>query len=478
MFDASPRRSFGVVPQLVVPLIFGALTVAGCRSVDPSPQLSRAADAVEARLGARPAWGAGAPALRNPLPTGLAIERALQVHPTIGARLAAVEQAEAQRVAAERLPNPSLTAALGIPIDGDGGTPGGVGLTAPITALLTRPDRIATADAELRREVLALADLAHRLAEETVRGCITVHHLREQVALDDERTRVLERLALLRADLERRGEGTGAQLAAAMDTLGAAREKAAASRKALALAEASLLSLLGGDDPGAGCPAIDASTLPPLSAIDAGMPELTAILADRLDVAAAIARVEAHGARVETAELERLGAIAFSLRAEENFVGRQGLFPGIRFELPILDPGDARIATARAAALRAVHEAEEVVRLALLEVRRATIERQGDAERLAHLRDTRIPAAEEHLRLQGLRRAAGEGTELEVLAANLDLILARRTESSCSADLRTSRLRLARAVGEPFARANDPRASDGAVPRTSETRTTKKEGGR
>ncbi|MGA1489027.1 MAG: TolC family protein, partial [Planctomycetota bacterium] len=279
MFDASPRRSFGVVPQLVVPLIFGALTVAGCRSVDPSPQLSRAADAVEARLGARPAWGAGAPALRNPLPTGLAIERALQVHPTIGARLAAVEQAEAQRVAAERLPNPSLTAALGIPIDGDGGTPGGVGLTAPITALLTRPDRIATADAELRREVLALADLAHRLAEETVRGCITVHHLREQVALDDERTRVLERLALLRADLERRGEGTGSQLTAAMDTLGAAREKAAASRKALALAEASLLSLLGGDDPGAGCPAIAASPLPPLAARAAGMPARPALLA-------------------------------------------------------------------------------------------------------------------------------------------------------------------------------------------------------
>jgi HAE1 family hydrophobic/amphiphilic exporter-1 len=129
----------------------------------------------------------------------------------------------------------------------------------------------------------------------------------------------------------------------------------------------------------------------------------------------------------------------------------EGRFPdasvGLAFSLPLGN----RVARADAAALRATRTQAELAllrarQLVGVEVRNAVFAEQTAVQRIAAARAGR-EAAEEQLRAEEERFAAGLTTSFLVLTRQNDLTQARLVETRALADLRRARVERARATG-------------------------------
>jgi len=445
--SGAPRHS-RTAPQRAVAAIAILALIAGCASTDPARELRDASALVGSRADIAPAWhtAPGTTPLPDPLDLATATRRAIERHPTLRAEIAAVAAARADFAQADRLPNPRLRLAFGIPIDGGGGDPLFAGLMAPLAALWTRPARLAAADAELRDAVLTLADRA-LLAVEAVRAAFAaVHHGRERARLDAHAVDLASvRLSLVEA-LERAGEATRAGVEGSRLELARARDRALRSAEASALAERRLLELIG-EAGRAVCPALDPSGL----AVSPAAPTERALLplaaAQRLDVAAARAAADAAEESHGLARRERYGSSELGVEFERDMDDREFIFPALSLEIPILDPGDAKVAAAAARAERARREAEAVESRALLEVRSAHSRFEGARERLGAIEREWLAAARTRASLAAEVAAAGEISRIEALQAALDEIEAERERNDAELDLRVARFELERAAG-------------------------------
>jgi len=446
----APRaRRGGRAPlAAIIPLALFAALAAGCASADPSSELRDAAHLVGSRAAIAPDWPppAGDSPLPDPLDLAAATRRAIERHPTLLAEVAAVARARADFAQADRLPNPTLRLAFGLPIDGGGGEPFIAGVMAPLAALWTRPARLAAADAELRRSVLSLAERALRAIEMARTAFAAVHHGREREALDLRAVSIAEERLALVESLARAGEADRAAVEESRIELARRRDRAFRSGEERAVAERTLLELIG-EAGRAECPALDPAGL----AVSEAAPSEKALIplasSQRLDVAAARAGAEAAEESLSLARRERFGDSEVRLEYERDMEDRELLWPGIDLDLPIFDPGDARIASAAAEAERARREAEAIESEAIREVRSAHARFTGARDRLVAIEREWLAAARSRARLAAETAAAGEMSRTESLSASIEEIEAEREWNDAALEMRAARFELERAAG-------------------------------
>ena len=448
------RRSHPLLPTRVTALTAATLlTCAGCidptsdRDLDTTVELAapRAVGVDAERLRAAPDDDDIRPAIPRMLTVEDAIEIAMSRDPAIRRALEQVAIARARLAARDRAPNPMVEFGIGVPVDGLSGAPAIAMFAQQITWLWTRPARLDAADARRRAAILDAADAVIALDAEVRRRhaeAVAAIRLADIAAEDAAAAATLRRLTDRRAE---EGEATRIDVARARLAVETAELDAVARRDAARTARLTLVATIG-------LPDADPESFTPVpgDAADAAPPpddsrivELAA--SARLDVAAAVCRLEAAAADADLAGLSRIPEVSATLMWNRNFMDREAVLPGLRLSLPIFDDGEPAVAEAAAAwrdAALACIEARRTgvaeARLALDAWHRASILADGveasvltaarDAERLedaAHREGTSsLDAAIEARRRRLLAERAVIDHRLDAELALIDLVQA------------------------------------------------------
>jgi len=430
--------------------------LAGCTaSVDPREDIALSARHVEDRTGQAPGWSSPAApngqGLRDgdePLTVRRAVLLALRDNPGIRADLARIAAARADLAQAGLLPNPVLSASLGLDVEGDSAMLMGNAMQS-LSSLWLRPSKQAAARSALRQVVLRVSDNAIALAATVEASHRRIVHYQA----------VLGALAELRQALVRGERAARDQFAAGMGTsleanrlqaevlATVARERT--TGKKLDVEKRTLLELLNrADGP------TDWQAAPAAESADAVPDEHTlAALArrQRLDVLAAGWAVKASRARLRQAELDARGDFDIGLMLErEN--PRKGetktaIGPAVRAEVPVFDGGEPRIAKARAELSRTRLQARLVEQQAVREVRQASRRLRTAGDQVRAYRTELLPLAVRNTREARAAFDAGMADLVDVIAAERDRIKVALDLQQFELDRDLSRIALARAVG-------------------------------
>ena len=401
--------------RAAVGLLALAAALGGCATVRPDAGLAEVRQALRTHLGQElersdtPARAEAAAQrvdalLASPLSADDAVQVALLNHRGLQAALEQLGIAEAERVQALRLPNPGL--ALGRTRSGDERETEW-SLHLALTRLLALPRRRVAEDARLRQvqDSVALQVLGH--AEDTRKAWVQAVAAEETVRY----ARQVMDAAEAGAELARRMAAAGN-----FNKLQRAREQGFYADAALNLARAQqgqraarerltrLLGLWG---------AQTAFQLPPrlpnLPPEPADLPDLERrAIAQRLDVQGALRAADEAAQRLGLDRATRLaGGLELGLAASRGSDGDRSRGWELGFELPLFDPGDARVARAEAVHRQAMHRAAQVAVDARSEVREAWNAQRTAWDIARHHREEIVPlrrqiAEENLLRYNGM----------------------------------------------------------------------------
>jgi cobalt-zinc-cadmium efflux system outer membrane protein len=457
------------VALVAIPL----LAAPACRSLSNEPDLRQAADRLESRVGFAPEWAPDEPRASDPeeptrpLSVRESMRVAVQRHPVVREKLAELAERRADLVQADRFPNPLLTLSFGFPIDGEGGSPAMHGIRQSLSALWTRPTRVAAAEAELRAAVLSLCDVSVALAASVGRSLAEVHHRERQAGHSSrEVLRLEERVELLRT-IEAAGEAPRGVVNAARRELAAARRREIDDRERSAAAKRTLFERLGASALDAAALGsdlrVDASTLPALDAVPPSEEEvIELVVSQRLDVLAAFAALEGSEARVRSAARSRWPEMTIGVDYYRNFSERESVGPAVGLEIPIFDTGRAALAKAEAIESRTLAAADRILTEAILEARLAHVALVEARERRTRLEvDWLEPLRDDH-RIVLEAFEAGEASRVEVLRREAELLEAERRLDDAALAIRVAHYELWRAAGGSLARIDDDPAVDAA----------------
>ena len=292
----------------------------------------------------------------------------------------------------------------------------------------------------------------------TVRGYLVAAQARAALAVAQAEVEAQTALLAQVEALVELGARPASETAQQRERLAAARGAVLDARRAQALAEAELVSLLGLD------PAVDyAFPAPADSGADAEPADRLAVqaAASRPDVRAAQAGVSAARADIAAAQAARRPQVAVVAGAGTSFTSAAvGGLPGqlgdnragqlgLRVSLPVFDGGRTRgrVRQAQARAIAAGARADEVRRAAALEVRQAAIV-LADLEAQADLADVRVAAAQTALDAEAARYQAGETTLQSVAQLRARAVDAATRQAVLAATARYQRLLLRLAAGD------------------------------
>ena len=431
---------------MVIGLI-GVSSTSGCKSLDPRPVIAQSAATVLERTGILPAWLGPKPdaAFPDRLDESTAVAMALRHDARLLQELQRIAEARADLVQSGLLPNPVLAIDLGFPIDGSGGaTKIGVGLTAQLTALLTRSDRISAADSELRARVLecserALETAAHARAAharvvfaQSALGPVREAAEEAQHAVDQSRQRVAA------------GEDTSLEVNRQRLLLAKLTTELAERQSTLETRKRELLARVGWAQHAASFEVVDGARESRAPATEEEVIDLAQT--QRLDVAAAR---EAARAALHRLSAERKSRLDFGAGAnfERTDDGRRELGPSVTVGLPIFDWGDARIAKADAEIGRLVLEAGRVEQDAVLEARIAFIAERTAREQLGRYEGDVGTLAATNLDLARRAFGAGQADLTVLLEAQQQRAEARVKIVELRERAALARIELERAVG-------------------------------
>ena len=398
-----------------VALLALALALGGCASLQPeaafepvreltrqhtAQELQRAATPEQAETIARRVDAL----LARPLSADDAVQIALLNHRGLRAALEDLGIAEADRVQALRLPNPGL--ALGRTRSGDERETEW-SLHLALEHLLARPQRRAAEDRRLRQVQAAVTLQVIGHAADTRKAWVQAVAAEETVRY----ARQVMDAAEAGAELARRMAAAGN-----FNKLQRAREQGFYADAALNLARAQqaqraarerltrLLGLWGGQT---------AFQLPPrlpdLPPEPADLPDLERrAIAQRLDVQSALQAAEEATQRLGLDRTTRLaGGLELGLAGARGHDGARSNGWEIGVEIPLFDPGDARVARAEAVHRQALHRAAQVAVDARSEVREAWSAQRTAWDVARHHREEIVPlrrqiAEENLLRYNGM----------------------------------------------------------------------------
>lgn len=366
---------------------------------------------------------------------------AIRHHPEIRALVARVVESRADFVQAGLWPNPVLQGALGLPIDGGGGSPGMAAAMVAIADLWKRPARKRSAEADLRVSLLTLSDASLTFVRDVKVGVSEQVHARRSVLESDRAARVWSELVELWEASERSGEASRQAVNTAVLAAGRARDRLEVDLDACRQAEVRLAERVGSKV------LLSDRILPELAGLRSSDPAPWAGLLYRFDVQAALASIDSASARERLAQWSRLPEVSVGARFERNFSNRKGVFPQAQVELPIFDTGRAAAAKAEAIASRTEAECESVLWSALLEIRLASSAYEVAQERWKIWSEVSLPAASESWDLAQSVYEAGELSGIDLRVRETEYLRVRREGVDRSAACYSAWFELERALG-------------------------------
>jgi cobalt-zinc-cadmium efflux system outer membrane protein len=434
-----------------------AIAAGGCAaSLDPAPDIGRAAVAVEERSGWRPTWDQPwADAVEGwdgsgPLGLEQAVASALRNNRAIRAEIEQIAAGRADLVQAGLLPNPVLSLTVRFPFAGaEGVTFVGASVMEQFTSLWLRGPRIRAAEARLNETVLSVSDRALQLVADVKRSHAALVYGQRAVELTRRNIAIVEEsVAALRRRMEA-GEGTLLDVNRARQQLLNLQASLALEERRLAVGQRQLLELIGFAAAGDGWSAAD-SPAAHEPVLPEGLDEQTAVAlarAQRLDVAASRAVFEARTAELSEQEQSRLNDLALGLSYERDTDGVDAIGPELEVAVPVFDLNQARIARAEALARAALATHEAVTHRAITEARRAFVGARTAADVAQFYRRDLLSLAEENLSLAEASLQAGESDVTVLLEAQREVVAARKSLNELEAQAAVARIELEYAVG-------------------------------
>lgn len=351
---------------------YGLAALAGCATYQPAPLPDLASLASPPALDAA-ALRAAVEAFRHPLVPSVPLDLDDGIDPAEAAVLAVLldrslaaerntrQEADAARVTAELLPDPTLDAGLDAPYgSGSRGLEKAVhlALSIDLRQLLTWRARVRAARADVTRVDLGVTWQEWQVAQQARLLAIRTGGLERQLEILRAELELEERTQRRIEDAVESGDATYEQLGvqrASVETIRrdliALEQTAVATRSALRV----LLGEPGGLPLRVTAPPSPAAAIPPPPAREAVVPRC---LAARLDLAALRAGYEAQDQRLRQAILEQLPnvTVGFSHQSDETSLS---FFGGlVSLGLPVFDRNQGGVALARATRARLRDEYE------------------------------------------------------------------------------------------------------------------------
>lgn len=432
--------------------MFGITLLSGCVSLDPTQDVKQASDLVSERSGAETGWQSpwDVPADdwdgRSPLSADAAVREALQNNRAVRRQVETIIAIRADYVQAHLLPNPVVNVMVGVPIDGMGGDPIVASVVQQLAAVWRRPDTIDAAQRQLQAQILDVSDAALRLVADVRQAHASVVFVERAVELLQENIELLERSSELLRDRLEVGEASRLDLNRVELDRMAEEVRLADRTAAMEQAKRALVVLLGRADASCDWRSDDQPVTLDVGELDEAMIiELAA--AQRLDVAAANAVIEASAARVNLEELGRLPDLSASVGYQREFSDREGVFPQVSATVPILDDNRARIARAESEFRQAVIEADRLRQAAISQARTAWIEAQSQRQVVGRYESEIVELARSNHELAEQAFNAGEIDLTVLLEAQRQLNDARIEATDRQLAAAREVIELERAVG-------------------------------
>lgn len=457
-----PHRSFHPRrPLPPVALAFLAI-MGGCASLDPKPDMGRAASTVGERSGVTPVWTEPWEASltlwdgRSALKVEQALAMALRNNREIRAEVERIAASRADLVQAGLLPNPVVGLTLRFPFDPvSGGSFVGAQVVQSFTALWLRDGKIKAADARLNQTVLDISDKALRLVAEVRSTHARIAFGQSALVLSDENLVTIQRSIDSLEARVRGGEGTPLDVNRARQQLAKAQAERAIVVRDLAKERRLMLELIG-----FASEAADWTAEPDASAMHGPPIDEAAAIAlagsRRLDVAAARSIVEAQRADLSIEEQSRLRDFGLGADFERDVDGKKTIGPVVEVGIPIFDTNAAQIAKAGSLARAALASYEAVSQRAVREVRIAWVELESAARLAEQYRSTVLAISERNLTLAEAALKSGQADVTVLLDAQRELVDARRAMNDLQRDAALARITLEQAVGGQVPKLDTP----------------------
>lgn len=425
----------------------------GCASLDPAPDIGRAAATVSERSGVAPEWTEPWDSAltswdgRSPLRVEQALAMALRNNRQIRSEVEAIAASRADLVQAGLLPNPALQLTLRFPFDPvSGGTFVGAQVVQSFAALWLRDGRIRAADARLNQTVLDVSDKALALAAEVRASHARIVFGQRALALIDETLATMGRTIDSFEARVRAGEGITLDVNRARQRLAGAETERDIAQRDLAQERRRMLELIGFAAEHAGWEAQpDPSADPTPTPDEPGVIALAA--SQRLDIAAARSVAEARRAELTVEEQSRLRDFGVGADFERSESGEKSVGPVIEIGVPIFDTNEAQIAKAGSLARAALATYEAVAQRAVREARVVWVAADSAARLVEQRRASLVGVAEHNLALAQGALDAGDADVTAVLETQRELVEARRTLNDLERDATLARIALEHAVG-------------------------------
>lgn len=439
-------------PKRVLALALLAV-VGGCASLDPKPDIDRAASTIGERSGVTPTWTEPwEPSLtswdgRSPLKVEQALAMALRNNREIRSQVEQISASRADLVQAGLLPNPVLGLTLRFPFDPvSGGTFIGAQVVQSFTALWLRSDKIKAADARLNQTVLDISDKALRLVAEVKSthariafGQVAVHHTDHNLATIQKSIDSLEARV-------RGGEGTSLDVNRAHQQFAKAQSERASIGRDLAKDQRLMLELIGFASKSAEWTVENNASLVEAISLDEAA-AITLARSQRLDVAAALAIVEAQKADLSVEERSRLKDLGLGADFEQDVDRNKSIGPVVELGIPIFDTNAAQIAKAGSLARATLANYEAVAQRAVREARVAWVEYDSATQLADQYRSAVLPLSERNLSLAEASLKAGQTDVTVLLEAQGEVIEARTRLNDLERQAAIARIELEYAVG-------------------------------
>ncbi len=399
------------------------IVLTGCVSVDHETPTETFLELVRRRAAVTPFTPAER---RGPLTRDDAIHLALGQNLKLREELALITIKAAGLAEAKAPPAPDLLVAIGIPVDGGGGSPMLNQFLQLLNWFWERPTAVRAAAAELEAQVLRSAHRAlevrtqaQTLHTELVYRCRRLALTRESAA----RIAQLESLAEL--DYEAGVVGrAGVNRARAVKVQ--AETRAAIEAEQLELARREFLEHIG-----IAAGSIDfeipqrfesqlLSNDPLFGLSEFDLVQLT--IAKRLDTRASFARLSAHEARRALARLARLPSLKLGVVHQKNFQNRDAVFPAVNLSPPLWGLGKIREVRSESELERELWRAEQVLERAIREARSAYASCTIAYDTLSRVRREQVVAIRDNHERTRQEYASGLVSQRALIEAELEWI--------------------------------------------------------
>ena len=410
--------------------VASAVFLQSCTTLSTTADYEEAMALVEARSGWRPTWNAPWAETvpdwdgQSALTVEQAVTIALQNNRQMRATLEAIATARADLVQSGLLPNPVLSVAFGVPINGAGGaTTVSVSLIQQLADLWQRPARQDAAAASLREQILSVSDSALRLVADVRGDHARIVYAQHGIKLTESHIGLVERSIELTQRRIQAGEATILDANRLQQLHMGLQAELKQQRLELAMLKRGLLSRIGRAKLPAEWSAEDAVSIPSSPATKMTEEQLVELVhTQRLDVAAAKQAYESLRHELRVAKLGAIPDVGAGPAFEREDDGRDELGAAIDLEIPIFDTNQARAAKAMSQLRRARAEYEHSIQTAIAQVRSAWLQARTAQELVAFYQENVLVLAADNLSLAERAFQAGQVDMTVVLETRRQLI--------------------------------------------------------